>query len=367
MSILFEPFKIGRLELRNRFIRSATTSAWSEPNGVLRPEIIGLYERLAEGEVGLIVKGHLYVMEPGKAYIGQAGIDSEAQLLMLKRLTETVHAHGGVISAQLNHAGINSAIDRAGPSEYDGPTQSLERVRARALTSEEVWGIVEAFGDGADRAMEVGFDCVQIHGAHGWLISQFLSRSLNRRNDEWGGDLKRRMRLLMEVYDEIRGRVGRGTPVLLKMNCDDFSPEGFTIDDSTRVAEAVCRRGLDLLEVSGGSYIDQRPELRERARLKDDSVLSEAHFAGYALEIRKVVGETLTSIVGGVRSLACMRAIVERGVADMVSMSRPFIREQDLVKKLREGQCRAACISCDLHREIMRKTMLHCPVEERSG
>ena len=366
MSILFEPFEVGGLELRNRIVRSATTSAYSRPDGVLRPEIVDLLVRLAEGEVGLIVKGHLYVMETGKAFVGQAGIDGEAQLPMLRRLTEAVHAAGGVIAAQLNHAGINSEIERAGPSAYDGPTRSLARVRARALTSDEVWGIVEAFGDGAERAMEAGFDGVQIHGAHGWLISQFLSRSLNRRDDEWGGDLERRMRLLSEVHDAVRERVGRSTPVMLKMNCDDFSPDGFTIDDSIRVAKAICRRGLDLLEVSGGSYVDQRMELRDRARLKEDPVLSEAHFAGYAAEIKKAVGDTTTSIVGGIRSLACMEAIVERGVADMVSMCRPFIREQDLVKKLKRGQARAACTSCDRHGEIMRKAMLHCPVAKPS-
>jgi 2,4-dienoyl-CoA reductase-like NADH-dependent reductase (Old Yellow Enzyme family) len=197
MSILFEPFKIGNVVLRNRFIRSATTSAYSKPNGVLRPQIIDLYRRLAEGEVGLILKGHLYVLETGRAFVGQAGIDSEAQLPMLKTLTETVHHLGGVIVAQLNHAGINSEIERAGPSEYDGSTRSLEMVKARALTSDEIWDIVEAFGEGADRAMEAGFDGVQIHGAHlpvPLQIAQQTERRMGRGSREKDESVERDLR-----------------------------------------------------------------------------------------------------------------------------------------------------------------------------
>jgi len=358
MSVLFKPFTIGSMEIRNRFVRSATTSYWSDEKGVVRPEIIDLYRRLAEGGVGLIVKGHMYVTEQGKAHRGMAGISSDAHLPMMRRLTDAVHEHGGKIVAQINHAGIHSITDRAAPSEYKG-----DGWKARALSSEEIWSVVEAFGEAAERAMDAGFDGVQIHGAHGYLISQFLSRLVNRRADEWGGSLEKRMRLLLEVYDEVRGRVGGSVPVLLKMNCDDFSPSGFTVDDSVIVAGAICRRGLDALEISGGG-IGRRNELMARARSTDPE-LEEAAFAGHAVKIREATGSTPVALVNGIRTRRCMEAIVEKGVADLVSMSRPFIREPDLVKRLRAGQRAATCTTCDecRSREVFGKMMLRCHLE----
>ncbi|UCH58084.1 MAG: NADH:flavin oxidoreductase [Candidatus Bathyarchaeota archaeon] len=358
MSVLFEPYRIGCMEIRNRFVRSATTSYWSDPQGVVRPEIIMLYRGLAEGGIGLIVKGHLYVSDSGKAHTGMAGLSSDLHIPKLRELTDAVHEHGKKIVAQLNHAGYTSRVDRTGPSEY-----KTERWMARALAADEIHGIVDAFGEAARRAMDAGFDGVQIHGAHGYLVSQFLSSLANSRTDEYGGSLENRMRLLNEVYDEIRARVGGCTPVLLKMNCDDFSPEGFTINDSVRVTEAICRRGLDAIEISGGG-LGHQEALRTRARSEDPD-LSEANFAGHAVKIRAATKPTPLALVNGIRSRGCMEAIIEKDVADLVSMSRPFIREPDLVRLLKAGQPEAKCISCGdcISGEVFGKMMLRCHVE----
>ncbi|MFX0062476.1 MAG: NADH:flavin oxidoreductase [Candidatus Hermodarchaeota archaeon] len=355
MSILFEPFKIGSLEIQNRFMRSATTSYWSDKQGIVRPEIIDLYRKLAEGEIGLIVKGHMYVADSGKAHEGMAGISNDNQIPMLKKLTQAVHDQNGKIIAQINHAGINSIIDRAGASEYSGKDWE-----ARALSSEEIWNIVKAFGDAAERALMANFDGVQIHGAHGYLISQFLSRLVNQRTDEWGGSLEKRMRLLLEVYDEIRSRVGNNTPLMVKINCDDFSPNGFTINDSLQVIEAICKRGLDALEISGGGKGRQQ-ELMTRA-LSSDPKLAEAIFAGHAERIRNATKTTPLALVNTIRTRTCMEALIEKGVVDIVSMSRPFIQEPDLVKKIQAGQVEAKCNSCSrcLSSDVFGKMMLRC-------
>jgi 2,4-dienoyl-CoA reductase-like NADH-dependent reductase (Old Yellow Enzyme family) len=229
------------------------------------------------------------------------------------------------------------------------------------LGVDEIEAVVDAFGAAADRAMEAGFDGVQIHGAHGYLISQFLSRLTNRRTDEYGGCLERRTRLLEEVYDEVRSRVGCCVPVMLKMNCDDFTPDGFTIEDSVKVARAICKRGIDSIEISGGG-LGRRQELRTRAR-SDDPVLAEASFAGHAAKIREATSPRPLALVDGIRSLRCMDAIVERGVADMISMSRSFIREPDLVLKLRAGQEGASCITCDSCRQFFGREMMRCALE----
>ncbi|MBL7080872.1 NADH:flavin oxidoreductase [Candidatus Bathyarchaeota archaeon] len=359
MSKLFEPFKIGSMEIRNRFMRSATTSYWSDENGIVRPEIIRLYEGLSKGGVGLIVKGHTYVMDSGKAHVGMAGISGDHQVPKLRELTDVVHEHGGKIVTQLNHAGYKSIVDRAGPSEYQEGDW-----KGRALTVDEIHGIVDAFGEAAERTMDAEFDGVMIHGAHGYLVSQFLSRLANRRTDEYGGSLENRMRLLTEVYDEIRGRVGASFPVLIKMNCDDFSPNGFTVEDSIKVASAMAKRGMDLIEISGGG-MGQVGELRRTRAKSDDPALSEANFAGHAEKIHEAINPTPMGLVNGIRTRRCMEALLEKGVTEMISMSRPFIREPDLVRNLEAGQLEATCISCDAcsGRGVFSKMMLMCHQE----
>ncbi|MFX0090700.1 MAG: NADH:flavin oxidoreductase [Candidatus Hodarchaeota archaeon] len=355
MSVLFESLEIGSIEIQNRFMRSATTSYWSNKQGILRPEIIDLYRNLAEGKVGLIVKGHMFVTESGKAHKGMAGISSHIHEPMLRQLTKEVHNLNGKIIAQINHAGIYSIIDRAGPSEYIGNDW-----QARSLSSEEIWDIVEAFGQAAERAVSAGFDGVQIHGAHGYLISQFLSRFVNQRIDEWGGSLEKRTRLLLEIYDTIRKRIGNKIPILLKVNCDDFSPNGFTIEDSLYVADIICKRGLDALEISGGG-VGTQTDLRPRARSVDPE-LEEASFAGYAMKIKAVTKATPVALVNGITTRQCMEALIEKGVSDLVSLSRPFIREPDLVKQIQNGQETATCIRCSKcsSREIFGEMMLQC-------
>lgn len=359
MSSIFTPITLGSMEIKNRIMRSATTSYWSDDQGILRTEILELYRRLAAGDPGLIVKGHLYVQDSGKAHHGMAGISHEYHIPQLRKLTDRVHQYGVKIVAQLNHAGVQSIIDRAGPSTYKGTDWE-----ARCLASDEIDDIIEAFGDAAERAVISGFDGVQIHGAHGYLISQFLSRQVNQRTDDWGGNLDKRMHLLFKVYDSIREKIGESVPVLLKINCDDFSPKGFTIKDSVKVAEAISAKGLNLLEVSGGG-IGRQPNLRGRARSLDP-VLKEAAFAGYTQQIRDVTHPVPVALVNGIRTRKGMNAILDKGVADLISMSRPFIREPDLVQRLKAGQEMATCTSCGacISREVFGKMMLHCNLDE---
>jgi 2,4-dienoyl-CoA reductase-like NADH-dependent reductase (Old Yellow Enzyme family) len=359
MSVLFEPYNIGVLEIQNRFMRSPTTSYWSDEKGVIRPEIVDLYENLAKGGIGLIVKGHTYILDSGKGHKGQAGISGDIHVPNLMKITKVVHEHGGKIVTQLNHAGYKSIVDRAGPSKY-----SEEDWVARALSVGEIHEIVIAFGDAAQRSMDAGFDGVQIHGAHGYLISQFLSRLSNRRTDEYGGSLKNRMRLLNEIYNEIRSRVGSNIPILIKMNCDDFSPSGFTIKDSMKVAKSLSNLGIDVIEISGGG-IGQVAELRETRAKSDDPELSEANFAGYAAKIRKVIKPTPVALVNGLRSKRCMEAIIAKDVADLISISRPLIREPDLIKRFVAGQSVAECISCNAcsAKGVFGEMMLRCHLE----
>ncbi|TFG10227.1 NADH:flavin oxidoreductase [Candidatus Thorarchaeota archaeon] len=357
MASLFDQLEIRSITMKNRFMRSATTSAYAREDGTLRQPIIDLYRDLAEGGIGLILTGHLYVLNSGKAHQGMAGISQDSHIAGLKRIARIVHRNGGRIVAQLNHAGIQHEPDRAGPSEYAG-----RNWRSRAMSEDEIQDIVGAFGDAAHRALTAGFDGVQIHGAHGYLVSQFLSRLVNRRNDPWGGSLQNRMRLLTAIYEEIRSTVGNA-PVMLKLNCDDFSPDGFTVHDSGFVVQKMFERGVDLIEISGGG-LGRREELIARAN-HDDSSLDEIPFAGHAARLRAKTGAGLMALVNGFRTLSTMRNIIERGLVDIVSMSRPFIRNPKLVQDLQVGQESATCIRCDrcLAPNVFGKEMLRCHLD----
>jgi 2,4-dienoyl-CoA reductase-like NADH-dependent reductase (Old Yellow Enzyme family) len=320
-------------------MRSATTSYCSDEQGVIRPKIIEIYEKLSKGGIGLIVKGHLYVSDDGKPHSGMAGISNDKHILGLKELTESVHRYDGKIIAQLNHAGFDSLIDRAGPSEYHG----IEW-KARALTRKEIRKIVNDFGDAAERVVASGFDGVQLHAAHGYLISQFLSKLSNKRTDCWGGNIGKRMKLLHEIISEIRFRVAN-FPLMVKLNSDDFSSSGFTLDEAITVAKTLGERDIDLIEVSGGG-IGRQNELFARARSSDPN-LKEAYFAGHAKKIREATKPMPLALVGGIRSKCMMEAILRKDVADLISMSRPFIREPDLVNRLGTIQDKSKCISCN--------------------
>ncbi len=352
MSALFEPYMIRDMLIRNRFMRSATTSAYADEDGVVKDIIIKHYEKMSEGECGLIVKGHLYVMDSGKAHRGMAGLSKDTHIPMLRKLTDAVHQHDGHIIAQLNHAGVTHTPDRAGPSIY-----SEDDWTARSYSEDEIEAIIKGFGDASERAMQAGFDGVQIHGAHGYLISQFLSKQVNTRTDKWGGTLENRMRLLLEVYDEVRGRVGNA-PVTVKINSDDFSLNGFTVDECITVSKTIAAKGIDLIEISGGGR-GRKESLRERAK---HPAYPELEFAGHGEKIRKAITPTPMGLVHGFTKLETMKKAVENQLTDIVSMSRPFIREPDLVRKLRKGQEETTCIRCDACRENFGVAMMHCPL-----
>ncbi|MBM3291295.1 NADH:flavin oxidoreductase, partial [Candidatus Bathyarchaeota archaeon] len=282
MMDLYQPFKIGDLEIQNRFIRSATTSAFSDEAGGIKPEIIKVYENLAKGGVGLIIKGHLFISTSGKAHQGMAGISDDSHIPKLQELTDAVHKNNGIIFAQINHGGINASLgERMGPSRYE-----LSNGVAHKMSVPEIWNVIEAFGNAAQRAVDANFDGIQIHAAHGYLLSSFLSALTNQRDDEWGKDLRSRMKIVEEVNDEIRGRIGYEVPLSIKLNCDDFSPTGFTVEDSSKVAEALALRGIDLIEISGGG-IGSVPTLRSRA-IHSDPIFKELSFASHCEKIRAV-------------------------------------------------------------------------------
>ena len=343
MPILFETTKINGIDLANRFIRSAACEWMAERDGTCTQRLIDTMVQLAAGGVGLIITGHVYVQKSGRASPWQLGIYDDALITGLREMAQAVHNKAGRIFVQLAHAGPHADPKLTGetphaPSVVKGRTHST----CREMTQKDIRDLIEAFGLAAKRAKSAGYDGVQIHAAHGYLLSQFLSPAFNKRADRYGGSVENRVRILLEVLQSIRKHVGRDYPVTVKINCRDFIEDGLELEDSLKAGMMLKEEGIDAIELSGG--------IRETCRLNPSrtGILSEkdeAYFREEARAFKESINLPLI-LVGGIRSFHLAERLVKTGTADYISMSRPFIREPDLINRWKSGDLRrAACIS----------------------
>jgi 2,4-dienoyl-CoA reductase-like NADH-dependent reductase (Old Yellow Enzyme family) len=254
MSVLFEPAVINHMSLPNRFVRSATWEAMATTDGICTSRLIDMMAKLAEGDVGLIVTGHSYVSREGQAGPWQMGIHNEATLPGLTQMAEAVRRQGGKIAVQLAHAGAVANTSLSG-TEAIGPSviQENDKAPCREMNQEDIERIVSAFGEAAARAKRSGFDAVQIHAAHGYLLSQFLSPATNHRTDLYGGTLSNRARITLEVLRSVRHSVGPDYPVLIKINSEDFVEGGFSVEEMLEFSALLEEAGVDAVELSGAT------------------------------------------------------------------------------------------------------------------
>jgi 2,4-dienoyl-CoA reductase-like NADH-dependent reductase (Old Yellow Enzyme family) len=343
MSNLFETTKINGMRLSNRFVRSATWEGMATESGACTPGLAELMGRLAKGGTGLIISSHAYVQREGQAGPWQLGIHEDGLIDGLKEMTRKVHEYDGRIVLQVAHAGYFADRKLTGQppvafSEVEGGSKSPRRV----LGVEEIRNIVKAFGDAARRGQAAGFDGVQIHAAHGYLLSQALSPRFNRREDAYGGSIRNRARILLEVLEEIRGAVGAEYPVLVKINSEDFLDGGLGIEDSLAAALLLEKGGVNAVELSGGAIISGK---LSPSRLGITSEEKEAYFKEAARVFKGELHVPLI-LVGGIRSYGVAEGLIRDGYADYVSMSRPFVCEPELIARWRSGDTRKAeCVS----------------------
>lgn len=341
MSKLYEPISVGSLEMGNRFVRSATAESLSDGEGRPLPELSKMYCTLAEGGVGLIITGHAYVAGSGRCRVGMSGMHDESLISPWQNVTAAVHEAGGKIAMQINHGGR-----QCDPAAVDGPLLAPSPISLNAdaprpveLNERDIVGLIRAFADAAGRVREGGFDAVQIHGAHGYLINTFNSPASNWRRDAWGGSLSRRLRFLEEVAAAVRDVAGTDYPVLIKLGAEDFVRNGLTENDGVEIIRHLADMGFDAVEISGG--IGQGST--RAGILRSDQ---EGYFLPIARKARYATDLPII-LVGGLRSRERMEQILDEGSADMVSLCRPLIREPDLPNRMRDGQERATCISCN--------------------
>ncbi len=351
--MLFDPSEIGSLRIKNRIIRSATYEKSADIDGFVTDRIIELYRILAKGGSGLIISGNALVHLSGYSAPMQLCIHKDHYIPGLSRLTEAVHKEQGRIFIQLVHGGrqcfpfLLGGRDPIAPSAVYDPSI---RVMPKEMTNEQIWEIVYSFSSASRRARDASFDGIQIHGAHGYLVSSFLSPHTNRREDYWGGDEERRFHFIEEVYKAIRSEAGDGFPITIKINADDLIEGGLKIPEAVRIAKRLQYVGFDAIEVSGGMYESKVATVRKGIKSSEQ----EAYFKDHSRSIKEAVSIPV-ALVGGIRSRSVADMILKEGYADIVSLSRPLIREPDLPNKFAEGKEKADCISCN---ECMRFSKL---------
>jgi len=331
-------------------------------DGTSTPDLKDLYVDLAKGGVGLIITSHTYVRPDGMGSPRQLGLSDDKFIAGLRDLTAAIHRHHTPAAVELAHAGIlsNQKVTKHTPlvlSKVEGYAGS----EGREMTVDDIQEITEAFGQAARRAKEAGFDAIQIHGAHGFLVNQFLSPAFNKRTDAYGGSIENRCRAVLEILANMRSHVGDNFPILIKLNSEDIIDGGLTVNDALQAALILQDAGIDAIELSGGTVVTGDHTLTEI-----DTEEKEAYWRKAAKEFKQKITIPLI-LVGGIRSLQLAEKLYDEGYADYFSMSRPFIREPALVARWESGNlAKATCLSDNLCRgPLLEGGGIYCVVENK--
>jgi 2,4-dienoyl-CoA reductase-like NADH-dependent reductase (Old Yellow Enzyme family) len=338
------------VELPNRLVKAAMTERLANPRNEVTDRHLRLYKAWGDGGIGLQITGNVLVDRrnleaPGNVVID--GAPSNEHAVMLSKWAEACKAGGGKVVMQLSHAGrqtqklVNPQPDAPSAIAVDLPGGQFGT--PRAMTADDIKRLIEKYAIATKAARAAGFDGVQIHAAHGYLMSQFLSPLTNQRDDEWGGPLENRARLLLEVLKAAKAEAGPAFGVSVKLNSADFQKGGFTQDDSTAVIGMLNPLGLDFVEISGGNY--EQPKMMDMEGLKpahDDGAREstkqrEAYFLDYAQEVQSVA-EMPLMVTGGFRTREGMNAALESGEADLIGLGRPLCVDVDAPAQLVAGE-----------------------------
>lgn len=341
MSNLFETAQIHTLSLKNRFVRSATWTGTGTEDGEVTDEAISRMAALAEGGVGLIVSGHAYVQPVGHASFRQLAIYDDRFGDGMKRMVDRVHESGGRIAVQLAHAGLFAVDTISGPCAVVSKQDNHPRAQ-HVFGTDDIQQLVDDFVQAGRRAKRAGFDAVQIHSGHGYLLSQFLSPYFNKRMDKYGGDINGRSRIHVEILQGLRSALGDEYPLLVKMNGKDDIDGGLTPEDAAEAARRMEDAGCNAIEVSGGLLSNIK---RSPSRMGISSEAKEAYFKEEARRIKEAVDIPII-LVGGIRSVTVAESVIDTCAADFISLSRPLICEPNLIHRWQSGDRRpAACRS----------------------
>lgn len=344
MKKLFEPVTVGKLPLRNRFIRSATFEyAYDNDKNTFVDKLMPIYTELAGNGVAAIITGMVGVDENSRAASVMVKAYGPTFAPELKKLADQVHYLAAKLIVQINHCGLKARqIDNGGFPLGPSDTESPQRTPVKGMSHDDIKAVVSAFAQTASRCKEAGADAVQIHAAHGYLLSEFLNPYFNKRIDEYGGTIENRARIVFEVYDAVRKAVGGNYPVWMKINAKDLTVPSITPEEFQWVCTELDRRGIDAIEVSGGAMISPQSSPAPLIKKEED----EGYFGQEALQLGKSVTASVISVCG-YRTPEVMETWLNRGNISAISLCRPLVSEPDLVRRWEHGsKQKARCISC---------------------
>lgn len=359
---MFQPAKLGRLTVPNRFMRSATWEALSDLKGNPKDSLFTLLENLAFGNVGLVVPGAAYVTKSGQMVPNQTGLCTIEQARIWHRGIANIHKHEAKVIFQLAHGGLFSSTELNGGAEPCGPTAFNKN--QHELTNTEIEDLIEKFAHSANLAHLTEADGVQLHAAHDFLLSEFLSPAFNHRTDKWGGSVEKRVRILQEIITTIRQRVPDSFSISLKINGNDHRKSGITPQLAAKYV-GLLKKDIDFFEISAGngfavlSTLHKEVLTRNVIQSQKQKLIDKAQkiFEGrpykdmYNLDalniIRKLQPDAKLALVGGNRSFSSMKKIIESGKANLISMSRPLLNDPYLIHRFKVKTLdKALCINC---------------------
>jgi len=360
---LFSPFRIGKLELKNRIVMPPMATNFAGPDGKVNDRQIAYYVKRVQGGVGYVTFEHTGILKEGKASPGMALIDGDDKTPLFKKLVDAVHQEGGKIFIQINHAGRQTSFSITGtpivgPSAIPCP---VRKEMPHPLSVGEIRGLVEAFRQAARRVKEAGADGVEVHMAHGYLLCQFLSPFSNQRDDEYGGSPEKRLKMPLEVLKAVRNTVGPDFPIVCRLSADEYMDGGLKLEDSIPIAKALEKNGADALHISAciaaSVYLNHPPYY-----------VGEGVFTYLAQGIKAAVKIPVIT-VGRIRTPDLANQVIEEKKADLVSMGRALIADPFLPKKAMEGKVEdiIPCISCNRCILSIRRGDLYCAVNPETG
>lgn len=344
-NLLFQRVDIKPLRLKNRFVRSATHDFMADREGFVTSRQVKLFRQLAEGGIGLIITGHAYVHPSGQASLFQLGVSDDMYIEGLSRIAAAVHAYPSRVFLQISHAGRQTKPKLCGcrPLAPSPVYEPVYKLTPQEMTSQDIDETIQNFIHAGIRAQKAGFDGIQLHMAHGYLLSSFISPHTNRRKDRWGGSLSGRLRIVKAVLQGLKATVGSRFPVIVKLNSTDFLPGGLQPQESVDIAQFLEEEGVSAIEVSGGMSEAGKGSVQEGPFKKQQE--------GYFVENAALIKASVTIPVmglGGIRTLSVMEAIIEKKKADLISICRPYIYDPGFIHHLKSRQVRrSGCISCN--------------------
>ena len=368
---MFEPAEIGRMKVKNRIALAPMVRNWATTDGLVTERLLDHYAAIAAGGVGMIMLEACYVQPIGRGFLNQLGIYDDKCVKGLKRLADVVHQYGAKLGAQIFHAGRQTVPAFCGGQPVAPSPKPCGIMKfidpgytPRELSTEEVEKLVEAFAEGARRNKEAGFDFLELHGAHGYIINQFLSPYTNQRTDKYGGDFSGRMRFVLEVLDKVRSKVGRDYPITIRLNGDDFIEGGISIEYALRVVKELDKAGIDGFHITGEIY-----ESFPKGKMISPMSIPPAPLVELAAAVKRVTSKPVIAVAKIYRP-QLMEDVLLKNQADFIALGRSLLSDPELPNKVIKGEMDEInyCITCQGCQErLFSQLDIQCTVNPWCG